>query len=150
VGAQDVAVVHTVHDYVKALHSHFGVSSRTELLARWLQTGGQIPRGGRGEGFVVRGSLLVEIVTAACGMRAVVLWCAEWWRRFRRRSLRSTRINGRVVEGAVVGENWGMNENRVIPVALGLEGLGGDARAGFELAAVNGYRGIAFATTMGN
>jgi DNA-binding CsgD family transcriptional regulator len=35
--------VHTVHDYVKALHSHFGVSSRTELLARWLQTGGQIP-----------------------------------------------------------------------------------------------------------
>ena len=25
--------VHTVHDYVKALHSHFGVSSRTELLA---------------------------------------------------------------------------------------------------------------------
>jgi len=35
--------VHTVHDYVKALHSHFGVSSRTELLARWVQTGGQIP-----------------------------------------------------------------------------------------------------------
>jgi len=35
--------VHTVHDYVKALHSHFGVSSRTELLAKWLQTGGQMP-----------------------------------------------------------------------------------------------------------
>ena len=40
-----------------------------------------------------------------------------------------------------------MNENRVIPAALGLEGLGGfDARAGFELAASAGYRGIAFAT----
>jgi DNA-binding CsgD family transcriptional regulator len=26
---------HTVHDYVKALHSHFGVSSREDLIARW-------------------------------------------------------------------------------------------------------------------
>lgn len=36
--------VHTVHDYVKALYAHFGVSSRTELLAKWMQTGGQFPR----------------------------------------------------------------------------------------------------------
>lgn len=35
--------VHTVHDYVKALYVHFGVSSRTELIARWVQTGGQVP-----------------------------------------------------------------------------------------------------------
>jgi DNA-binding CsgD family transcriptional regulator len=35
--------VHTVHDYVKSLYLHFGVSSRTELLARWVQEGGQIP-----------------------------------------------------------------------------------------------------------
>jgi DNA-binding NarL/FixJ family response regulator len=27
---------HTVHDYVKALHRHFGVQSRSELLARCL------------------------------------------------------------------------------------------------------------------
>lgn len=27
---------HTVHDYVKALHRHFGVQSRSELLARYL------------------------------------------------------------------------------------------------------------------
>ena len=26
----------TVHHYVKALHRHFGVSSRSELLARWV------------------------------------------------------------------------------------------------------------------
>ncbi len=35
--------IHTVHDYVKSLYLHFGVSSRTELLARWIQSGGQIP-----------------------------------------------------------------------------------------------------------
>ncbi|MGN6367970.1 MAG: response regulator transcription factor [Phycisphaerae bacterium] len=34
--------VHTVHDYVKALYLHFGVSSRGELISRWMQTGGQI------------------------------------------------------------------------------------------------------------
>ena len=34
--------VHTVHDYVKALYVHFGVSSRGELISRWMQTGGQI------------------------------------------------------------------------------------------------------------
>ncbi len=34
--------VHTVHDYVKALYIHFGVSSRGELISRWMQTGGQI------------------------------------------------------------------------------------------------------------
>jgi DNA-binding CsgD family transcriptional regulator len=27
----------TVHHYVKALHRHFGVSSRSELLARWVR-----------------------------------------------------------------------------------------------------------------
>ena len=27
----------TVHHYVKAIHRHFGVSSRSELLAKWLQ-----------------------------------------------------------------------------------------------------------------
>jgi len=31
---------HTVHDYVKALHKHFGVSSRGELLAACLTPGG--------------------------------------------------------------------------------------------------------------
>ncbi len=36
--------VHTVHDYVKALYLHFGVSSRTELLAKWMHTGGQLPK----------------------------------------------------------------------------------------------------------
>jgi DNA-binding CsgD family transcriptional regulator len=35
--------IHTVHDYVKALYAHFGVSSRNELLTRWMQTGGQLP-----------------------------------------------------------------------------------------------------------
>jgi DNA-binding CsgD family transcriptional regulator len=34
---------HTVHDYVKALYVHFGVSSRGELLARWIQSGGEPP-----------------------------------------------------------------------------------------------------------
>ena len=34
---------HTVHDYVKALYIHFGVSSRGELLSRWIQSGGQLP-----------------------------------------------------------------------------------------------------------
>ena len=28
---------HTVHDYVKTLYAHFGVSSRGELLARWAR-----------------------------------------------------------------------------------------------------------------
>lgn len=36
--------VHTVHDYVKALYQHFGVSSRGELMAKWIQTTGQVPR----------------------------------------------------------------------------------------------------------
>jgi DNA-binding CsgD family transcriptional regulator len=36
--------VHTVHDYVKALYVHFGVSSRSELLAKWMHTGGQLPK----------------------------------------------------------------------------------------------------------
>ena len=27
----------TVHHYVKAIHRHFGVSSRSELLARWVR-----------------------------------------------------------------------------------------------------------------
>lgn len=36
--------VHTVHDYVKALYVHFGVSSRSELLSKWMQTSGQMPR----------------------------------------------------------------------------------------------------------
>jgi DNA-binding CsgD family transcriptional regulator len=39
---------HTVHDYVKALHRHFGVSSRGELLAHCLmlaQEPGDNPRG---------------------------------------------------------------------------------------------------------
>ena len=35
--------VHTVHDYVKALYTHFGVSSRSELLSKWMQTSGQLP-----------------------------------------------------------------------------------------------------------
>ena len=35
--------VHTVHDYVKALYVHFGVSSRGELLSKWIQTSGQLP-----------------------------------------------------------------------------------------------------------
>jgi DNA-binding CsgD family transcriptional regulator len=35
--------VHTVHDYVKLLYAHFGVSSRTALLARWIQISGQLP-----------------------------------------------------------------------------------------------------------
>lgn len=35
--------VHTVHDYVKALYTHFGVSSRGELLSKWMQTSGQLP-----------------------------------------------------------------------------------------------------------
>jgi DNA-binding CsgD family transcriptional regulator len=34
--------VHTVHDYVKALYLHFGVSSRRELISRWMQTGGRM------------------------------------------------------------------------------------------------------------
>lgn len=32
---------HTVHDYVKALYEHFGVSSRKELLERWGQVEGK-------------------------------------------------------------------------------------------------------------
>jgi len=35
--------VHTVHDYVKALYTHFGVSSRNELMSKWMQTSGQLP-----------------------------------------------------------------------------------------------------------
>ena len=34
---------HTVHDYVKALHKHFGVSSRGELLALCLGSGAPVP-----------------------------------------------------------------------------------------------------------
>ncbi len=29
---------HTVHEYVKSLYRRFGVSSRGELLARWVRT----------------------------------------------------------------------------------------------------------------
>jgi DNA-binding CsgD family transcriptional regulator len=29
----------TVHHHVKALHRHFGVSSRSELLAKWVRSG---------------------------------------------------------------------------------------------------------------
>jgi DNA-binding CsgD family transcriptional regulator len=32
--------VNTVHHYVKALYRHFDVSSRAELLARWMERGG--------------------------------------------------------------------------------------------------------------
>jgi DNA-binding CsgD family transcriptional regulator len=35
--------IHTVHDYVKALYLHFGVSSRGELMARWIQSGEVLP-----------------------------------------------------------------------------------------------------------
>jgi DNA-binding CsgD family transcriptional regulator len=35
--------IHTVHDYVKALYQHFGVSSRSELMARWIQSGEPLP-----------------------------------------------------------------------------------------------------------
>jgi DNA-binding CsgD family transcriptional regulator len=28
---------HTVHDYVKSVYRRFGVSSRAELLARWVR-----------------------------------------------------------------------------------------------------------------
>ena len=34
--------VHTVHDYVKVVYAHFGVSSRRELMARWIQIGGRV------------------------------------------------------------------------------------------------------------
>jgi DNA-binding CsgD family transcriptional regulator len=38
--AEELAISpHTVHDYVKALHRHFGVSSRGELLALYLGSG---------------------------------------------------------------------------------------------------------------
>ena len=37
--------VHTVHDYVKTLYTHFGVSSRSSLLAKWMQTAGHLPPG---------------------------------------------------------------------------------------------------------
>jgi DNA-binding CsgD family transcriptional regulator len=33
--------VHTVHDYVKALYAHFGVSSRGALLSKWIGPGGE-------------------------------------------------------------------------------------------------------------
>jgi DNA-binding CsgD family transcriptional regulator len=39
--------IHTVHDYVKALYVHFGVSSRGELTARWIQSGQTLPAGGQ-------------------------------------------------------------------------------------------------------
>jgi DNA-binding CsgD family transcriptional regulator len=42
--------VHTVHDYVKALYTHFGVSSRNELLTKWMQTSGQLPPRKKGAG----------------------------------------------------------------------------------------------------
>jgi DNA-binding CsgD family transcriptional regulator len=38
--------IHTVHDYVKALYTHFGVSSRSELVSRWVQSGGTLPPAG--------------------------------------------------------------------------------------------------------
>ncbi|HVT82104.1 MAG TPA: LuxR C-terminal-related transcriptional regulator [Phycisphaerae bacterium] len=36
--------VHTVHDYVKTVYAHFGVSSRRELMARWIQIGGHVQK----------------------------------------------------------------------------------------------------------
>lgn len=41
-GEQQIATrlgisLHTVHDYVKALHKHFGVSSRAELIVKVLR-----------------------------------------------------------------------------------------------------------------
>lgn len=36
--------VHTVHDYVKMLYTHFGVSSRSELVARCMRDTGQSPQ----------------------------------------------------------------------------------------------------------
>jgi DNA-binding CsgD family transcriptional regulator len=41
--------IHTVHDYVKALYVHFGVSSRMELMARWIQSGASLPTNRREE-----------------------------------------------------------------------------------------------------
>ena len=38
--------VHTVHDYVKALYLHFRVSSRGELVARWIRAGEKLPTRG--------------------------------------------------------------------------------------------------------
>ncbi len=40
----------------------------------------------------------------------------------------------------------GMDQRKIIPAALAIEGIAGDARAAFAVAAENGYRGIAFAT----
>ena len=39
---------HTVHLYVKNLYKHYGVSSRGELLARFVRTGGASPKPGMG------------------------------------------------------------------------------------------------------
>lgn len=36
IAAQMGLSVNTIHHYIKALHRHFGVSSRSELLARWV------------------------------------------------------------------------------------------------------------------
>jgi DNA-binding CsgD family transcriptional regulator len=30
---------HTVNEYVKRVYAHFGVTTRTELLARWVRRG---------------------------------------------------------------------------------------------------------------
>jgi DNA-binding CsgD family transcriptional regulator len=43
VAARMAISIHTVHDYVKALYAHFGVSSRGELMARWIQSGEVLP-----------------------------------------------------------------------------------------------------------
>lgn len=34
--------IHTFHDYVKMLYARFGVSSRSELLSRWIETTGDV------------------------------------------------------------------------------------------------------------
>ena len=35
--------IHTVHDYVKTLYTHFGVSSRSDLLIKWNSATGKAP-----------------------------------------------------------------------------------------------------------
>jgi DNA-binding CsgD family transcriptional regulator len=40
---------HTVHDYVKLLHAHFGVSSRDDLIARWARRAAGKEAAGKGK-----------------------------------------------------------------------------------------------------
>ncbi len=45
--AQKMALsIHTVHGYVKSLYTHFGVSSRRELMARWIHISGRVQASG--------------------------------------------------------------------------------------------------------